>query len=226
VLPSVDGWAYSSHLNTHPEAGAPAAARPEDASAIRGGGIMHKSHAIVLTVAVLLASAGLTAPSSAQPSGAPERFHGNFLDVAENVDACGVNVDIVGEGVFTDLVFFDTDGNFVHFQSMASGTTTFTADNGKSVVVRFAGLLTETESIDEVAGTITFFSTNKGLPELIKTPRGAVLLRDAGVITFVNTFDLATGEFISGEITVNQGPHPEAESDFALFCEVISAALT
>jgi hypothetical protein len=51
------------------------------------------------------------------------------------------------------------------------------------------------------------------------------LLRDAGVITFANTFDLDTGNFISGEITVNQGPHPEADSDFALFCEVISAAL-
>jgi hypothetical protein len=44
------------------------------------------------------------------------------------------------------------------------------------------------------------------------------------VITFADTFDLETGEFISSETIVN-GPHPEAESDFTLFCEVITGAL-
>jgi hypothetical protein len=31
---------------------------------------------------------------------------------------------------------------------------------------------------------------------------------------------------VSFEITFVAGPHPELESDFTLFCEVISAALT
>ena len=31
---------------------------------------------------------------------------------------------------------------------------------------------------------------------------------------------------ISSEITVNKGPHPDLDSDFTLFCEVISEALT
>lgn len=186
---------------------------------------MHKYQAIAWTGAVLVATVGLAAPSSAQPSGKPEHFHERFYEEVSDVDVCGINVDVVNQGVFTDLVFFDQDGNFVRFQSPASGTTTFTADNGKSVQIRFANLYTETESVDEEAGTITFFSTNKGLPEMIKLPRGAVQLRDAGVITFVNTFDLETGDFISGEISVNNGPHPEADSDFALFCETISAAL-
>jgi len=35
---------------------------------------------------------------------------------------------------------------------------------------------------------------------------------------------LETGEFISSE-TIVKGPHPEADSDFTLFCEVISGAL-
>jgi hypothetical protein len=38
-------------------------------------------------------------------------------------------------------------------------------------------------------------------------------------------FDLETGEFISSDVIVNKGPHPEADSDFALFWEVVSAAL-
>ena len=45
------------------------------------------------------------------------------------------------------------------------------------------------------------------------------MLRDAGIITFADTFDLETGEFISSETIVNKGPHPEADSDFTLFCE-------
>jgi len=33
-----------------------------------------------------------------------------------------------------------------------------------------------------------------------------------------NTFD--GDEFIGGEIVVNKGPHPQAESDFELFCQI------
>jgi len=163
------------------------------------------------------------------PAGAlgakPEIFHAHFLDTEEDVDVCGVIVDIVAEGVFTDKAFFDKEGNFVRFMSTASVKVTFTAANGKSVIVQNAGQFTDVEPlVDEEAGTITFFTTFKGLPEKIQTAHGPVLLRDAGLITFVDTFDLDTGEFISSELII-KGPHPEAESDFALFCEVVSEAL-
>jgi hypothetical protein len=65
--------------------------------------------------------------------------------------------------------------------------------------------------------------TNKGLPELFKTPHGGVLTRDAGYIVFRDTFD--GDEFIAGEIVVNRGPHPQADSDFELFCQIIPEAL-
>jgi hypothetical protein len=78
--------------------------------------------------------------------------------------------------------------------------------------------------MDEEAGTITFTTSFKGLPEKIQTAHGRVLLRDAGIITFVDTFDLNTGDFISEEVIV-KGPHPEADSDFELFCEVVTGAL-
>ena len=175
---------------------------------------------VVATIAVI------AAPSVQAQAAAPERFHAHFSILEEDVDVCGINADILHEGVFTDRVFTDKDGNFVRFMSTAAGTRTITADNGNSVVLHFAGQFTDVEPlVDEAAGTITFFGTNKGLPELIKTPHGGVLIRDAGVITFANTFDLETGEFISAEVTVNKGPHPEADSDFALFCEIVSAAL-
>jgi hypothetical protein len=156
----------------------------------------------------------------------PEIFHVHFMDTEEDVDVCGITVDIVSEGVFTDKAFFDQDGNFVRFNSTASATSTLTAENGKSVIISNAGQFTDVEPlVDEEAGTITFLTTFKGLPEKIQTANGRVLLRDAGVITFADTFDLETGEFISSEVTI-KGPHPEADSDFTLFCEVISEALT
>jgi hypothetical protein len=173
--------------------------------------------ALVMAFAVLPASA---------VGAKPEIFHSNFFDTEEDVDVCGITVDIVSRGVFTDKAFFDNNGNFVRFSSTASVKSTLTAANGKSVIISNAGQFTDVEPIiDEAARTITFVTSFKGLPEKIKTAHGPVLLRDAGVATFVDTFDLDTNELISSEVIL-KGPHPEAESDFTLFCEVITEALT
>jgi hypothetical protein len=171
----------------------------------------------------------LVAALAVFPAGAlgakPEIFHTNFLDTEEDVDVCGVIVDVVAEGVFTDLAFFDQEGNFVRFVSTASVKVTLTAENGKSVIIQNAGQFTDIEPlVDEEAGTITFVFSFKGLPEKIQTDHGPVLLRDAGIATFMETFDLETGEFISSDVII-KGPHPELESDFTLFCEVITEAL-
>jgi hypothetical protein len=45
------------------------------------------------------------------------------------------------------------------------------------------------------------------------------------VAVFTDVFDLATGDLISSDISF-KGPHPDLESDFALFCEVITGALS
>lgn len=174
---------------------------------------------------VALIAAFVVLPASALGA-KPEIFHANFLDTEEDADVCGITVDIVAEGVFTDKAFFDNDGNLVRFQSTSSAKITFTAENGKSVINQFAQQFVEAEPIiDEAAGTITFVFSFKGLPELLRTPQGPVLLRDAGLITFADTFDLDTEELLSSEILVNRGPHPDADSDFTLFCEVITEAL-
>lgn len=163
------------------------------------------------------------------PAGAlgakPERFHERVMDFFEADNVCGLTVDTTVSGVFTDLVFFDKQGNFVRVMSLSSIRMTFTDSDGDSVIVKNAGLVEQTEVVDEAAGTITFFITFKGLPEKIQTAKGPVLLRDAGIATFAETFDLATGEFISSEVIVVKGPHPELDSDFELFCEIVTDAL-
>jgi hypothetical protein len=157
--------------------------------------------AAALAMAVVLPAAAL----AAQPV---ERFHDNFRDTFSD-EVCGIPVD-------ADDSFKDTSSVMVTFTN---------PENGKSVVLSNAGQITGTAVIDEDAGTITFLTTFKGLPEKIQTADGSVLLRDAGVITFVDTFDLETGELISSDVVI-KGPHPEAESDFELFCEVMTDALT
>jgi hypothetical protein len=148
------------------------------------------------------------------------QFHDHFTESFSD-EICGVPVDV--DVVVTDNFFLYADGNF---KATSSVMATFTNPvNGKSVVVSSAGQVSGPPPIvDEDAGTITFLVSFKGLPEKIQTAHGPVLLRDAGVITFADTFDLETGEFISSEVIV-KGPHPEADSDFTLFCEVISEAL-
>ena len=156
----------------------------------------------------------------------PEIFHEQVDEFVEDVDLCGLTVDLEVTGTFTNKLYFDNDGNFVRFSSTSSIMQTFTDADGDQVVVQNANVFQDVEPIvDEEAGTITFLNTFVGLPELVKTPHGAVLLRDAGVITFADTFDLETFEFLGSEVLVNRGPHPEADSDFELFCEVITEAL-
>ena len=173
--------------------------------------------------ALVLAVIGIFAvgPGTASAARPIEQFHDHFTDSFSS-EVCGIAVDV--DLVVTDNFFLYADGTF---KDIASVQQTFTNPlNGNSVVVSAAGpVIGPPPVVDEEAGTITFSTTYKGLPEKIQTAQGPVLLRDAGVITFADTFDLETGELISSDTIVN-GPHPEADSDFTLFCEVISGALT
>jgi hypothetical protein len=74
-------------------------------------------------------------------------------------------------------------------------------------------------------GTFTIVSTFKGLPEQLSTPHGPVHTQEVGFIQFVNVFD-STFNLISQTITVENGPHPDADSGSTLFCQVVTAALS
>jgi hypothetical protein len=159
-------------------------------------------------------------PATALGAKPIQQFHDHFTG-SDAGEICGIPVAI--DFVVTDNFFVFADS----FGDTSSAKQTFTNPvNEKSVVVSNAGqVVGPPPIIDEAAGTITFLTTYKGLPEKIQTSRGPVLLRDAGVITFAQTFDLVTGEFISTDVII-KGPHPEAESDFTLFCQVISGAIS
>jgi hypothetical protein len=148
----------------------------------------------------------------------------HFRDVGTDIDP-----DFCGTGQEIDIAFNVRVNEWLaphkgDFKSTATGTLIFTNPlTGDTVIGRFAGPVWVVTVSGDPEGVHVEEATAKGLPELFKTPHGGVLTRDAGYIVFRNTFD--GDEFISGEIVVNKGPHPEADSDFELFCQILPAAL-
>ena len=171
--------------------------------------------AVFMALIVALALPGATL--AAKPILA---FHDHFTDSFSS-EVCGIPVQI--DIVVTDNFSVFADGST---KDAGSSMVTYTnPDNGNAVVVSSAGTITSSFVVDEQANTITFVTTYKGLPEKIQTAHGRVLTRDAGIISFRDTFDLTTGDFLGTQVIV-RGPHPEADANFALFCDVVTGALT
>jgi FlaG/FlaF family flagellin (archaellin) len=171
----------------------------------------------VAATALLLVAAGIG--SAAAPV---VHEHENFTDTfADSV--CGIPGTSVVRGVDTFTLSADN-----LFKDNFEVTQTFTAaDSGKSIVFHVAEQVTgNDEPIDNGDGTLTFVNTFKGLPEQIRLPNGPVLTRDAGVVTFTILVDAETDEFISQTVSGEKGPHPDLDSDFAIFCDVVVPALS
>jgi hypothetical protein len=86
--------------------------------------------------------------------------------------------------------------------------------------------------VDEANGTITFTDTVAGVPELVKITGGRVLTRDAGLLVGrVRVFALdpvtgePTGDALSDTWEFIAGPHPDLESGFERFCQVVEPYL-
>jgi hypothetical protein len=161
--------------------------------------------------------------------GAPGAFGANpqgnhFRDVGTDVDP-----DFCGTGQEVDIAFDIRVNEWFaphqgDYKQTSTGKVTYTNPaTGDIVIQRFANAIWDVFVSGDPEGVHVIDTTVKGLPELFKTPHGGVLTRDAGYIVLRNTFD--GDEFISGEIVVNKGPHPQAESDFELFCQIVPEAL-
>ena len=148
---------------------------------------------------------------------------GPFPDVV-----CGVpgTATVTFNNVTTDL------GNDTEFQRGRFSYVFTAAATGKSITVQGAGPVTFQSVVDETAGTITFTETGSGVPELVKVTGGPVLLRDAGhIVDRVRVFELdpvtgePTGDPLSDTWEFLAGPHPDLESGFERFCQVVEPYL-
>jgi hypothetical protein len=170
--------------------------------------------AIATVLACVTAATGLAA-------GSTEVEHFSFT-VPDNV--CGFSGTTAAHGT---LVFRDT-GNGTYFMSKTFFGV-FTADNGKSTTLSFAGPIKQTSPlvIDEQAGTVTIVTTTGGLYERLSITRGPTLTRDAGIVTLVDVFEYTgdpnnpVGDFISETLSGLHGPHPDLLSGFSVFCDVL-----
>lgn len=151
--------------------------------------------------------------------------HSSFTETFPD-EVCGISGTTILSGVDNFKVY--ADGTYLDTGRFRA---VFTADESGKSIVNFAAGQTSglAEPIQNPDGTITFIDTFKGLPEKLSIPGGPTLSRDAGVVTLTRTFrPLPNDEFelVSQIISGEHGPHPDLNSDFEVFCEVLVPVLT
>ena len=141
---------------------------------------------------------------------------------SENV--CGFSGTVAAHGT---SVFRDT-GNGTYFKN-STFVGVFTADNGKSATVSWAGPQRQTSPlvIDDQAGTVTIRTSYGGLFQKLSITGGPTLFRDAGPVTLVDVYKYTgdpnnpVGDLMSQTLSGLHGPHPNLVSGFSLFCDVL-----
>jgi hypothetical protein len=183
------------------------------------GGSTRRFAVLVGAVAVAALAVFSAGALAANPTVNHFSDSGTFTDP----DFCGTGATVNGSFAVKGTEWLTP--NQADYRNNAQGTTTFTNPaNGNTVVVHFAGPFSATIVSTSPNGDTTELDTFKGLPEQIKTPDGGVLSRDVGYITFLRTFD-SDGNLLSSQTILAHGPHPDADSDFAVFCDVTTSAL-
>jgi hypothetical protein len=174
--------------------------------------------------------------AAAQPASAQlvERSHDHIVVTFPDDEVCGVPVVTTVDVIDNSLERLAQSG-FPLFQSSGHATVTFTnPENGRSMVLQFSGLnFKDLSATDNGDGTLTLRTAVIGVPERISLPGGAVVIMDVGRLVFVSVIDYngtptdtEDDETLSEDIEALNGPHPDLESDFELFCSVIIAGLT
>lgn len=161
-----------------------------------------------------------------------ERSHEHIVETFPG-EVCDIPV-IVSVDIIENILVRLAKSGFPLFQTTGPGTVTLTnPETGKSITVRFTGNVKDLTVVDNGDGTITVRTAVTGIPEEIRLSDGTVAIRDVGRVVFATVLDYngtptntEDDVFISQTIESISGPHPDLESDFELFCEVVVPALT
>ena len=181
----------------------------------RNGGKVMRRKLLPLAIATVLAC---VSAATGLAAGSTQVEHFSFTRPS---NVCRISGTTVGHGT---SVFRDT-GNGTYFMN-SSFSGVFTAENGRSTTLTFAGPQKQTSPavIDEQAGTVTIVTTYGGLYEKFSITGGPTLSIDAGRATFVDVFEYTgdpnnpVGDFISETLSRLDGPHPDLLSGG---CEVL-----
>jgi hypothetical protein len=174
---------------------------------------------------------------TAQPAaaGLVDRSHQHVVLTVPNDEVCGVPVTTTIDLIANDQERLASSGVFPLLKTTGRGTFTFTNPaTGKSVSQFRAGVTNKDLTVvDNGDGTLTYRTAVTGVPERIRLSDGTIVTMDVGRVVFVSVIDyngtptdLSDDVQISASVESVSGPHPELESDFSLFCEVVVPALT
>ena len=172
-----------------------------------------------------------------QPAAAQlvDRTHQHMVATIPNQAVCGVKPVTITVDVIDNSQERLAHSGFPLFKDTGSGTVTWTNPaNGKSVSQFFAGVSDKDLTVvDNGDGTITLRTAVTGVPEKLILSNGQTVTMDVGRVVFVSVInyngtptDTSDDVLISQSIESISGPHPELQSDFTLFCQVVVAALT
>jgi hypothetical protein len=179
--------------------------------------------AFVLAAALALTMAASSGAFAAAPL---VNEHNQFTETIPDDELCDIPGITAVSAVdnfklYADGTFMDTSRFQVVFTA---------ADSGRSIMIFSAGQAAGLdEPIQNPDGTVTFNDTFKGLPEKLSIPGGPTLSLDAGAVTVTTTLRPLGDEefeFVSQTFSGEHGPHPDLESGFELFCQVLVPALT
>jgi hypothetical protein len=170
----------------------------------------------------LLASSLLIMSGQAALGAGP--VHDKFaVDETFTEELCGIEVTAHLEINGNVLIFED------RFVDLSRIEITWTNAEGDWLRNAISGPAFIEEQLDGEILTIT--ERHAGIHSHLTSAAGHEPVFDRGTVTFLITIDLNDLEneeddvLLSFETIFVAGPHPELESDFALFCEVVEAVL-
>ena len=176
---------------------------------------------VALTGLIPLVAAWLgAAPAEAAT---PQVTHTKIRVSFIGIPVCGFTVDSVVKGTDTFKVFFDQSGNVSSMQDESHAVSTLTNEaNGKVVYVEQSGRDRFSPPAVNPDGTVTFTDTLTGMDIRIYTSHSNTLVKDAGLLSFADTFD-SQGNFLSEQV-VEHGQHPFG-GDSTVMCDAIASAI-
>ena len=175
----------------------------------------------LLTAAVALAlCAVLAAPVAIAASGGGQpAFHFHDEDAGIDPDFCGTGKAVAFDGRVNAVSWIgETGGDFQEIKVDFNSRTTLTNPlTGAAVIDSVAAQLTNQIVVGQESGPHTHEGTVHGLPEKLQLANGAVLIRDAGTLTYRISFDV--DDNVTGvEVVRYSGNHEGFMSD--RWCDV------
>lgn len=177
---------------------------------------------VVALTGLMTLAAGWAAGAQAGAA-TPQVVHTKVDVSLPGIDVCGFTVDSVVQGTDTFEIFVDRSGN-VSIQDLSHVVSTLTnTANGKVVHVEGAGRdAFQPDPVVNRDGTITATDTLTGMDLRIFTSHSSTLVKDAGFLSMVTTFD---DQFnVVSEQVIVHGPHQFA-GDFTVMCDAIASAI-